>query len=87
MVLKKLINKSKLHKDIVSFFLENPASLDTPRGISTWVKHDRSKVKKILDELTSSNILISHKETSTTGYSFTRNRKIISEIKKTLKKV
>ncbi len=46
MQLKKLINKSVLHKDIMSFFIENPACIDTPRGISTWVKHDRSKVKK-----------------------------------------
>ena len=85
MQLKKLINKSGLHKDIISFFIENPASIDTPRGISTWVKHDRSKVKKVLDALVESGVLIAHKATSTTGYSFTRNRRIISQIKKALK--
>lgn len=85
MQLKKLINKSGLHKDIISFFIENPACIDTPRGISTWVKHDRSKVKKVLDALVESGVLIAHKATSTTGYSFTRNRRIISQIKKALK--
>lgn len=85
MQLRNLINKSKLHKDIITFFIENQASLDTPRGISTWIKEDRSKVKKVLDELVSEGILIAHKSTSTTGYSLTRNRKIISEIKKILK--
>ncbi len=85
MALKKLINKSRLYKDIISFFIENPASIDTPRGISTWVKHDRSKVKHVLDKLAESGVLIAHKATSTTGYSFTRNRRIISEIKKALR--
>lgn len=85
MQLKKLINRSGLHKDIISFFIENQASIDTPRGISTWVKHDRSKVKKVLDGLVESGVLIAHKATSTTGYSFTRNRRIISQIKKALK--
>jgi len=84
MFIKKLINKSKLHKDIVCFFIENPACIDTPRGISTWVKSERSKVEKVLRELAESGILIDHKTTSTIGYSFTRNKIIISEIKKAL---
>lgn len=85
MALKKLINKSGLHRDIATFFIENPASLDTPRGISAWVKQERSKVKKVLDELAEFGVLIAHKATSMTGYSFTRNKNIIRQIKKILK--
>jgi len=84
MNLKKIVTKSLLHRDIVSFFYENPASIDTPRGVSTWVKHDRARVKQILDELVSSGILTAHKATSTTGYSLTRNKALISAIKKIL---
>jgi len=84
MDIKKLINKTKLHGEIISFFYENPFCIDTPRGVSTWVKHDRTKVKKILDEFSSFGILIAHKATSTTGYSLTRDKAIISKIKKLL---
>jgi len=84
MDLKKLINKTKLHREIISFFYENPFCIDTPRGVSTWVKHDRTKVKKVLDELSSSGILVAHRVTSTTGYSFTRDKAMISKIKKLL---
>ena len=81
MDLKKYV-KSKLDKEIVLFFLENPSSLDTPRGVSTWVKQDRARVEKVLNELTKSGILVAHRATSTTGYSLTRNKRIISQIKK-----
>ena len=75
-----------LHLNIIKFFHENPASIDTPRGISTWVREDRAKVKKALEELVEMKILIAHRSTSTTGYSYTRNAKIISKIEKLLKK-
>lgn len=85
MSVKKLINKSALHRDIASFFIENPSSLDTPRGISTWVKHDRARVEKALDELAAAGILIAHKTSSTTGYSLTGSKKITEEIKRALR--
>ena len=78
--------KSELHLSIVKFFHENQASIDTPRGISTWVGADRAKVKKALEDLVEMNILVAHRSTSTTGYSYTRNAKIISKIEKLLKK-
>lgn len=83
------INKtlqSDLHLKIVKFFHENQASIDTPRGVSTWVREDRAKVKKALEELVDMKILAAHRSTSTTGYSYTRNAKIISKIEKLLKK-
>ena len=78
--------QSDLHLKIVKFFHENQASIDTPRGVSTWVREDRAKVKKALEELVGMKILVAHRSTSTTGYSYTRNAKIISKIEKLLKK-
>ena len=83
------INKtlqSDLHLNIMKFFHENQASIDTPRGVSTWVREERAKVKKALEELVDMKILVAHRSTSTTGYSYTRNAKIISKIEKLLKK-
>ena len=83
------INKavhSDLHLKIMKFFHENQASIDTPRGVSTWVREDRAIVMKALEELVGMKILVAHRSTSTTGYSYTRNAKIISKIEKLLKK-
>jgi hypothetical protein len=71
---------------IVRFFHENQASIDTPRGVAAWIGEDRAKVKRALEELISMDILVAHRSTSTTGYSYTRDAKIISKIGKLLKK-
>jgi len=78
--------KPGIRVKIVTFFHENQASIDTPRGVAAWIDEDRGKVKKALEELTSRNILIAHRATSTTGYSYTRDPKLISKIVKLLKK-
>ena len=78
--------RSDLHLKIMKFFHENQASIDTPRGVSTWVREDRAMVMKALEELVGMKILVAHRSTSTTGYSYTRNAKIISKIEKLLKK-
>lgn len=81
------INKalaSEIHLKIITFFHENQASIDTPRGVATWIGEDRSRVKKALEDLVKLNILIAHRATSTTGYSYTRDEKIISRISKAL---
>jgi predicted transcriptional regulator len=83
------INKSalsELHIKILRFFHENQASIDTPRGVSTWVREDRSIVSKALEDLVRLNVLNAHRATSTTGYSYTRDPKIISKIEKLLTK-
>jgi hypothetical protein len=77
---------SDLQFKIVKFFHENQAAIDTPRGVSTWVREDRAKVLKALEELAAMKILVPHRSTSTMGYSYTRNTKIISKIEKLLKK-
>jgi len=80
------IFQSNLHLKIIKFFHENQASIDTPRGVSTWVREDRSKAKNALEELVKMKVLVAHRSTSTTGYSYTRNSKIILKIEKLLKK-
>ncbi|OGW83638.1 MAG: hypothetical protein A2987_04655 [Omnitrophica bacterium RIFCSPLOWO2_01_FULL_45_10] len=78
--------KSQIHRKIIAFFHENQASIDTPRGISTWIGEERSAVKKALEELVGLTVLSAHRSTSTTGYSYTRDKRIISKIEKILKK-
>lgn len=84
MALAKIL-KDKLHRDIVRFFHENQSSIDTPRGIATWVKAERPAVKKALDKLVKAGILLDHRASSTTGYSYTRDKKLIREIGAQLK--
>lgn len=82
------INKmldSKIHLKIVVFFHENQASIDTPRGVATWIGEDRDIVKNALEDLVKLKVLVAHRSTSTTGYSYTRDEKIISKIAESLK--
>ncbi len=83
--LNKKVLQSELHFKILKFFHENQASIDTPRGISTWIHEDRNKVKLALEDLVTLKMLTAHRTTSTTGYSYTRNKNIISKIEKLLK--
>lgn len=78
--------ESEIHLKIIAFFHENQASIDTPRGVSTWIREDRSRVKKALEDLVGLNILTAHRATSTTGYSYTRDPKIVSKIDNLLRK-
>ena len=84
MCLSKLLKK-ELYRDIVKFFHENQASIDTPRGIATWIKAERAIVKKALDTLVKLGVLTGHNAPSMTGYSYTRNKKRIKKIGKKLK--
>ena len=78
--------RSNIHVKIIKFFHENQACIDTPRGVSTWIREERAKVKSALEDLVESRILIAHRATSTTGYSYTQNRTLISTIDRFLKK-
>ena len=71
---------------IVRFFHENQSSIDTPRGVAAWIGEDRMVVKKTLEYLVSCDILVADRSTSTTGYSYTRDARLISSIGKLLKK-
>ena len=80
------ILQSNIHLKIVKFFHENQASIDTPRGVATWVGEDRAKVKNALEDLVKAKLLVAHRATSTTGYSYTNDYKLISKAEKLLKK-
>jgi predicted transcriptional regulator len=77
---------SEIHLKIIRFFHENQASIDTPRGVATWIREDRSKVQKALEDLVGLNILIAHRAPSTTGYSYTQANTVLSKIEKFLKR-
>ena len=77
---------SDIHLKIIKFFHENQASIDTPRGVATWVGEERSKVKGALEDLVKAKILVAHRATSTTGYGYTSDEKLIAKIAKFLKK-
>ena len=78
--------KSEIHIKVMKFFHENQASIDTPRGVATWIGEERSKVKGVLEDLVEAKILVAHRATSTTGYSYTNDDKLIAKIEKFFKK-
>jgi hypothetical protein len=80
----KKIFASALHMKIIRFFHENQASIDTPRGVATWIGEDRAKVKLALEDLVKHKILVAHRSPSTTGYSYTRDAALIARIEKLL---
>lgn len=80
----KNLFKSKIHTRIMRFFHENPASIDTARGIATWINQDLGKVRTALNKLVKAGVLISHESGSTTAYTYTRNERIVSRIEKLL---
>ena len=81
MNLKKFFN-SDLHRRIIIFFKENPSSVDSPRGVATWVGYNRRDTKKALDELAEAGVLDSISTSSTSGYSFTQDKQVIKQIEK-----
>ncbi|MCX5716606.1 MAG: HD domain-containing protein [Candidatus Omnitrophica bacterium] len=79
--------KDRIQFKIISFFHENPISIDTPRGIATWTGETKQNVKKALSQLAKHKVLTAHKVSSTTGYSYTRDPKLIKGIDSILRKL
>lgn len=79
--------KAQIYFKIIDFFHENPTSIDTPRGIATWIGESKQDVKKALLKLSKLKFLTAHKVSSTTGYSYTRDPKLIRKIEAILKKL
>ncbi len=77
----------KLRGKILRFFLENEGSIDTPRGVSTWIEENLPAVRKALEHLADKGVLKAHRTTSTVGYSCPLPKKKIAEILSRLKKV
>ena len=51
-----------------------------------WAGEERPKVMSALEDLVKAKVLMAHRATSTTGYSYTSDDKLISKIGKLLKK-
>lgn len=80
----KKICESRLNLKIISFFHENPSTVDTSRGIAAWLNHDRKEIKRALDFLVSQNILTTHRTASTAAYAYTQDKKTIEGVEKLL---
>lgn len=76
---------SPVTRKIISFFHENPSTVDTLEGIAMWIGVDKDKVKESVNELVKLDILIAHKGI-TTGYGYTQDNNMLSNIGVLLKK-
>ena len=74
------ILKDRTTRDILKFFYQNQASIDSVGGISTWVRDDRKKVQSALDELVKLRVLEEDSSGAAKGYSYTRDEKIVKII-------
>ena len=83
--INRLIN-SPIKIKICFFFHKNPSAVDTARNIALWTNQDLEKVRTSLEKLADDKVLLVHRTSSTTAYSYTQNKTIISQIKKILKK-
>lgn len=83
MQLSKIL-QSPVRLKIVSFFHKHPSTVDTARGVATWVNHDLKGIEKALEKLASVNILIAHRTNYVTAYAYTQNKDIILKIGKLL---
>lgn len=71
---------------VIRFFLDNPNSIDTPRGVSAWTNLSLPECRRILEELAKKGILLAYRTSSTVGYSLTENKKILQTLQKLAKK-
>ena len=72
--------KSDIHRKLMSFFIENQGSIDTPRGLAAWTNENIKKVRAALEELTAAGFLKAHRTSSTVGYSCQLNRKALKSL-------
>ena len=80
------IFESKLLTEIIVFFHQQPSIIDTSRGIATWINQDVKKIEKALEKLVNLKILVAHRTSSTVGYSYTQDKKVIYKIGRFIKK-
>ena len=79
--------KSKTHRKLMLFFIENEGSVDTPRGLSAWTNENIRKVTIALEELAAVGFLKAHRTSSTVGYSCALSRKDLKSLAAALKLV
>ncbi len=71
---------------ILRFFLDNPHSIDTPRGVSAWTNIPLAETRRILEDLSKKEILAAYRTSSTVGYSLTENQKLLKSVQEFVKK-
>ncbi|NQS99777.1 MAG: hypothetical protein HQ595_01730 [Candidatus Omnitrophica bacterium] len=86
MVELKKICQSELKLKLVTFFQENPSTVDTSRGIAAWLNLDRKQIKNALDYLVGQKILITHKIGVSLAYCLTQDKKVLDQISNFLQK-
>ncbi len=81
----KLLQSAERLK-VIRFFVDNPNSIDTPRGVSAWTNLSLPKTRRILEELAKKGLLRAYRTSSTVGYSLTENKKALRAILDAVKK-
>lgn len=82
----KEILKSNIHRKILLFFIENQGSIDTAKGVSTWINENIQTVRIALEDLVTIGLLKAHRTASTIGYSCPLNKQKLARIASQLKK-
>ena len=77
--------RSKTHRKLMLFFVENEGSVDTPRGLSAWTNENTKKVTIALEELVAAGFLKAHRTSSTVGYSCALSGKDLKSLAAALK--
>ena len=85
MVERAPLPRTQIHLKILRFFLENPGSIDTPRGVSTWIGESLPVVRAVLEQLADGGWLKAHRTSSTVGYSCFSDPKRLAAIRSHLK--
>lgn len=81
MKLEKYLD-AEINRKIIRFFLENLSSIDTSRGIATWINENADDTERALCKLAGAKILILHKTAPlTSAYACTADERIISKIR------
>ena len=71
---------------VLRFFLDNPHSIDTPRGVSAWTNVPLAEARRVLEELAKRGFLAAYRTSSTVGYSLTENKKTLKSLQESLKR-
>ncbi|MBN1872282.1 MAG: hypothetical protein JW800_06895 [Candidatus Omnitrophica bacterium] len=86
MQLEKFL-QSRINRKIIKFFLENPSSIDTSRGIAIWINENIESTERALKQLVQANILVPHGTDATSAYGYTTDKKLTSRIRLSFKKL
>lgn len=75
-----------INRKVIRFFLENPSSIDTPRGIATWINEKRGETEAALRELAKAGVLITHGAGSASAYGYTNDRRLAAKVRKSMRR-